>query len=78
MKLRRSAARVACPRTPRAFPDLGRVICFLCKHASSIPLRLPLGRPSWVECEHCGLDNEIPADTPLSPAVRGQVPTHFF
>lgn len=78
MKLLRSAARVARPRTPRALPALGRVICFLCEHASSIPLRLPPGRPSWVECEHCGLDNEIPAGTPLSPAIRGLVPTRFF
>ena len=78
MELLRSATRVADPRTSRALPALGRVVCFICGHASGIPLPLPPGRPSWVECEYCGLDNEIPAGTPLSAEVQGQIPTRFF
>ncbi len=62
----------------RRLPALGRCRCFLCGHESSIPLPLAEGQPNWIECERCGLDNEIPAGVALSPLIRGRVPTRFF
>jgi hypothetical protein len=50
----------------------------LCGHESGIPLPLSVDQPNWIECEYCGLDNEIPAGPGAQAVVVGSVPTRFF
>jgi hypothetical protein len=52
--------------------------CFVCKHPTPIPLPLSADQPNWVECDHCGLDNEIPAWNVEGRLIEGRVPTRFF
>jgi hypothetical protein len=59
-------------------PLFGFCRCFLCGHESGIPLPLAKDQRNWIECEWCGLDNEIPAGTVGEPVVAGSVPTRFF
>ena len=71
------APRLGCVFSP-SVPLFGRRRCFLCGHESGIPLPLAADQPNWIECEECGLDNEIPAGTPKAPVITGRVPTRFF
>ncbi len=63
---------------PRSMPALNYCRCFLCEHESGIPLPLSKDQPNWIECERCGIDNEIPADAPDRFILTGRVPTRFF
>src|SRR5688500_8726771 len=61
--------RTPCARTvalsPAAsLPALWWCRCFLCACESGVPVPLPADQTTWVECEGCGLDNEIPKGTP--------------
>jgi hypothetical protein len=59
-------------------PLFGHCRCFLCGYESGLPLPLSDDQPNWIECEVCGLDNELPPG-PLPEAVAtGRVPTRFF
>jgi hypothetical protein len=58
-------------------PLYGFCRCFLCGHKSGIPLPLAAGQRNWIECERCGLDNEIPG-APDAAVIAGRVPTRFF
>jgi hypothetical protein len=75
----RAAARPR-PLSPpaRRLVGVGRCRCFLCGHESVIPLPLSPDQAHWIECEWCGLDNEIPEGTPAGPLVAGRVPTQLF
>ena len=59
-------------------PVLGWCRCFLCGHLSAIHLPLARDQANWIECEYCGLDNEIPQGTREVPVVDGRVPTRLF
>jgi hypothetical protein len=52
--------------------------CFLCGHESRLLLPLDPDQPNWIECEWCGLDNEIPEGVRAEPVVVGRVPTRIF
>jgi hypothetical protein len=52
--------------------------CFFCKYPSSVPLPLTTDQSNWIECEYCGLDNEIPASEAATRLIEGRVPTRFF
>jgi len=81
------AAQKSAPQADKAHPARPRrsllpaptqwCRCFLCKELSAIPLPLTPGQPNWIECEYCGLDNEIPEGT-AGRTLAGQVPTRFF
>ncbi len=87
MTLPRAVPRVA-PATRARFPRPEETCllpdptqwrrCFVCKYPSPVPLPLSADQPNWVECEHCGLDNEIPAWDVSGRLIQGRVPTRFF
>jgi hypothetical protein len=65
-------------RVCTSLPSLyGHCRCFLCGHESGIPLPLATNQSNWIECEGCGLDNEIPG-APAGPVVAGSVPSRVF
>jgi hypothetical protein len=66
------------PSSPSNLPVLGFCRCFLCGHDSRLLLPLDIDQTNWVECEECGLDNEVPAGTLAGPLVVGRVPTRLF
>jgi len=47
--------------------------CWLCKYEGALQFQPDLSRPSWTECDHCGLDNEIPPGVYDRPAI---IPGH--
>ena len=66
--------RIRCSLPPR----FGFCRCFLCGHESGLPLPLDIDQTNWIECEECGLDNEIPPGGFDGPVVVGRVPTRIF
>jgi hypothetical protein len=51
-----------------------RYRCWLCKGEGVLEFE-PDALPSWTECHHCGIDNEIPPGLHDRPAViQGHVP----
>jgi hypothetical protein len=58
-------------------PLFGFCRCFLCGHESGIPLPLAADQRNSIECEWCGLDNEI-RGAPEEAVIAGRVPTRFF
>jgi hypothetical protein len=52
--------------------------CWLCKHEDVLAFEPDASQPSWAECDHCGLDNEIPAGVYDRPAlIPGHIPTRI-
>ena len=53
--------------------------CLLCKCEGVLEFEPDASKPSWTECHHCGLDNEIPPSLYDRPAlIRGYVPSRIF
>jgi hypothetical protein len=49
--------------------------CCLCKYEGVLEFEPDASGPSWTECQHCGLDNEIPPGVYNGPAIiQGHVP----
>jgi hypothetical protein len=53
--------------------------CWLCKCEGVLEFAPDASEPSWTECRHCGLDNEIPPGLFDPPAIiPGHVPSRMF
>ena len=53
--------------------------CWLCKCVGVLDFELDASEPSWTECHHCGLDNEISPGLYDRPAIiPGHVPSRRF
>jgi hypothetical protein len=63
-------------------PNIGyghRYQCWLCKCTSVLEFEPEVSQPSWTECPHCGLNNEINAGLYHCPAIiPGQVPSRII
>lgn len=55
-----------------------RYLCWICRHEGVLEFEPGTLEPSWTECHHCGLDNEIPPGRYDRPTViPGQVPSRI-
>ncbi len=53
--------------------------CWLCKYEAVVEFEPDACKPSWTECQHCGLDNEIPPGVYDRPAtIQGYVPCRII
>ena len=53
--------------------------CWLCKYEAVLEFEPDACKPSWTECQHCGLDNEISPGVYEQPAViPGHVPSRII
>jgi hypothetical protein len=53
--------------------------CWLCKCEGVLEFEPDASEPSWTECHHCRLDNEISPGLYDRPAIiQGQVPSRIF
>ena len=53
--------------------------CWLCKYDGVLEFEPDAFRPSWTECHHCGLDNEISPGVYDRPAIiQGYVPCRMM
>ena len=53
--------------------------CGLCKCEGVLEFEPDASEPSWTECHHCGLDNEISPGLYDQPAIiPGHVPSRVF
>jgi len=43
--------------------------CWLCKYEGVLEFEPDASWPSWTECQHCGLDNEIPPGVHERPGI---------
>ena len=43
--------------------------CWLCKCEGVLEFEPDASGPGWTECQHCGLDNEIPPGVYERPAI---------
>jgi len=69
---------VTCQDTP-CVPYRHQYQCWLCKHEGVLEFEPDVSQPSWTECHHCGLDNEIPPGLYDRPAtIAGHVPSRMF
>lgn len=69
--IRAEAAEVA--------PYRHRYRCWLCKFKGVLEFEPDALGPSWTECHHCGLDNEIPPGLYDRPAIiSGHVPSRMM
>ena len=60
-------------------PYRHRYQCWACRCAGVLEFEPDPLEPSWTECHHCGLDNEIAPGLYDRPAViPGQVPERIF
>jgi hypothetical protein len=64
---------------PPVVSDRHRYQCWACRCAGVLEFEPDPLEPSWTECHHCGLDNEIapgPYDRPA--VIPGRVPDRIF
>jgi hypothetical protein len=55
-----------------------RYVCWACKYAGVLEFEPKASEPSWTECHHCGVDNEITAGLRERPTViPGRVPSRI-
>ena len=53
--------------------------CWFCEYEGVLEFEPDALQPSWTECGHCGLDNEIPPGVYNGPAlIPGQVPSRML
>ena len=43
--------------------------CWLCNYEGVLEFEPDASWPSWTECQHCGLDNEIPPGVHERPGI---------
>jgi hypothetical protein len=53
--------------------------CWLCKCEDVLEFEPDASEPSWTECHHCGLHNEIsPGSYDLPAIIQGHVPSRIL
>jgi hypothetical protein len=53
--------------------------CWLCQCEGVLEFEPDAAAPSWTECHHCGINNEIPPGLQDRPAlIPGRVPSRMF
>lgn len=53
--------------------------CWACRCAGVLEFEPDDSEPSWTECRHCGIDNEIsPGHYEQRAIIAGQVPTRII
>lgn len=56
-----------------------RYRCWLCKYEGVLEFEPNPSGPSWTECHHCGIDNEIPLGAYERPVlIAGHVPSRMI
>jgi len=56
-----------------------RYKCWACECEGVLEFEPDALEPSWTECHHCGIDNEIPPGVYVCPAViPGHVPARII
>lgn len=56
-----------------------RYLCWACRCAGVLEFEPDASEPGWIECHHCGIDNEIPPGQYDRPTViPGYVPSRII